>query len=211
MGLVFEGIMLGLSLAVLVGPIFVALTQTGVHRGISAGLWVGAGIWISDFLVILTCWYFVLEVQDFIQQGNNALMIGVVGGLILIATGIAALLNKHEHDMETPELTARNGMGYFVKGFAVNFINPFTFVFWTGITGHYAGVRQIAWMDALVFFSSIMLTIIFTDSLKVLLAAWIRNRLKRSHLVLLGRISGTVLVVFGIILIIRSGNWFTGQ
>lgn len=49
---VFEGILLGLTLTILLGPIFVALTQTGIKHGIRAGISVGTGIWTSDLIVI---------------------------------------------------------------------------------------------------------------------------------------------------------------
>ena len=54
---VFEGILLGLTLTILLGPIFVALTQTGIKHGIRAGISVGTGIWTSDLLVIFTAWF----------------------------------------------------------------------------------------------------------------------------------------------------------
>jgi len=47
-----EGILYGLVLAAMLGPIFVALTQTAIEKGAKAGLTVGLGIWISDLLII---------------------------------------------------------------------------------------------------------------------------------------------------------------
>ena len=50
--LIWEGILYGLTLTILLGPIFVALTQTGIEKGITAGILVGSGIWISDIVII---------------------------------------------------------------------------------------------------------------------------------------------------------------
>jgi threonine/homoserine/homoserine lactone efflux protein len=207
--LVLEGILLGLSLAVLLGPIFVALTQTGVQKGIRAGMWVGAGIWVSDVIVVLSSWYFVVEVNEFIQNETYKGWFGLTGGLILAGTGLITFFQEHTHDLETAEFSSKHSLGYFIKGFAVNFINPFTFIFWTGVASHYAGVRQLASSELVFLFSSVMCTIIVTDSLKVILSGWIRHKLTLRHLVLLGKVAGSLLVLFGIILIGRSGYWFT--
>ncbi len=209
MELVYEGLLLGLTLTMLVGPLFVALTQTSVQRGVRAGLWVGTGIWVSDVLVILASWIFVREIQLFTTDAAFRWWVGLAGGIILIVSGIAAMANRHAHDLEAHEFSAAGGLGYFFKGFAVNFINPFTFVFWTGVSGHYNGVRGLASGEAFLLFAAIMGTIMATDSLKIGLAGWIRNRLTISRLVLLGRISGMLLILFGALLIARSAGYFT--
>lgn len=209
MFLILEGILLGLSLAVLLGPIFVALTQTAVQKGIRAGIWVGTGIWVSDVIAILASWYFVVEVNQFIQNDAYKGLFGLAGGVILASTGLITFFQKHTHDLETTEFSSKHGLGYFVKGFAVNFINPFTFVFWTGVAGHYAGVRHLASSEVMVLFSSVMGIIIMTDTIKVFLSGWIRHKLTLRHLVLLSKVAGSLLVIFGIILIGRSGQWFT--
>ena len=64
MNLILDGLLLGLTLAILLGPIFVALTQTGIQRGVRAGLSVGTGIWISDILVIVTAYFFIKEIDE---------------------------------------------------------------------------------------------------------------------------------------------------
>ena len=58
-----DGVMLGLTLTILLGPIFVALTQTGIQHGIRAGVAVGTGIWVSDFIVIAGSYFFILQTK----------------------------------------------------------------------------------------------------------------------------------------------------
>ena len=64
MSLILEGIMLGCLLAVSLGPIFIALTQTSIEKGVLPGLTVGSGIWISDFIFVYVFYNFI-EVLNF--------------------------------------------------------------------------------------------------------------------------------------------------
>jgi len=45
------GIILGLTLAVLIGPVFFALLQTSIHKGFGAGVLVAIGISASDIFL----------------------------------------------------------------------------------------------------------------------------------------------------------------
>jgi len=47
---VFNGVIYGLVLAVLVGPVFFTLIQTSIERGFKSGVYVAIGISLSDAL-----------------------------------------------------------------------------------------------------------------------------------------------------------------
>ncbi|MBK8668526.1 MAG: LysE family transporter [Saprospiraceae bacterium] len=198
-----EGVMLGLTLSILLGPIFVALTQTGIKHGIRAGLSVGTGIWVSDILVISVGWFFIKQLDSMAKHPSFQLWMGMVGGIILITFGILSILNKHKKDDQTKAFSARTYFGYFTKGFAVNFINPFTFVFWLGVMSTYVLGKGINGMETVLLFGGIMATIVLTDSLKVILAKLIRSRMKHHHIILFSRIAGVMLIIFGITLFVR--------
>ncbi len=201
---VFEGILLGLTLTILLGPIFVALTQTGIKHGIKAGISVGTGIWTSDLLVIFTAWFFIQQINELSKNPSFHFWMGMTGGLVLITFGILSILNKHEKDKTTKAFNAKTYLGYWTKGFAVNFLNPFTFVFWVGVMTSYVLGKGINGLQTLTLFSSIMVTIMTTDSLKVVLAKLIRSKMKNQHILLFGRIAGVVLIIFGFVLLVRT-------
>lgn len=207
MNLILDGLLLGLTLAILLGPIFVALTQTGIQRGVRAGLSVGTGIWISDILVIVTAYFFIKEIDEIAQNKSFHLWMGWIGGLILIIFGIISLVKKPKLDEKIPAFNAKSYAGYWTKGFAVNFFNPFTFVFWISVMTTYVIGKKIDGPDATLLFGSIMFTIIVTDSLKVVLAKLIRKKLKHNHIVLFGKLAGIIFITFGVILILRTNVW----
>lgn len=202
---ILDGILLGLTLTILLGPIFVALTQTGIQHGIRAGVAVGSGIWISDLLVILSSWFFIRQIDDLANNSSFQYWTGIAGGSILIIFGIITILNKHTHDEDAKAFSAKNYWGFFTKGFAVNFINPFTFIFWIGVMTTYVIGKGTTAFNILLLFASIMATIMITDTLKVVLAKSIRSKMNKSHIVLFSRLAGIMLIVFGVILFFRTG------
>lgn len=204
MQFVFEGFILGLTLTILLGPIFIALTQTGIKHGIKAGISVGTGIWTSDLLVIFSAWFFINQIQEITNNPSFHFWMGSAGGVMLIVFGIVSVLNKHKKDQQTPAFNAKSYMGYWTKGFAVNFLNPFTFVFWIGVMTTYVLGRKIDGYQTIILFTSIMITIMSTDSLKVVLAKLIRSRMKQEHIIMFSRVAGVILIIFGIVLLIRT-------
>ncbi len=205
MQFISEGILLGLTLTIMIGPIFIALTQTGLEHGLRAGLSVGSGIWVSDILVIGGAYFFIHAITRQISDPAFARWTGLAGGLILIAFGIAGILKKHRGEVKTPGFSAGTYVGYFTKGFVVNFVNPFTFFFWTSVMTTYVVSRHATSSQVILVFGSILATIMCTDSIKVILAKKIRSKLKRHHLVMFGKAAGLLLIGFGISLIYRSG------
>ena len=190
----------------MLGPIFIALTQTGIDKGARAGITVGVGVWSSDLLVILFSYLFISQVDALVQDEVFKYWMGLVGGFILITFGIVIFLKKTKSIKEGGSFTVKNYFGFWMKGFLVNTVNPFTFIFWLGVISTKVIGINMNDTQAFVFISAIMLTIIITDTIKVLGAKAIRGRLESDHLQRISRVAGAALVVFGIVLLYQTGN-----
>ena len=201
-----EGVVFGLILTIMLGPIFVALTQTGIEKGARAGFTVGLGVWTSDLLVILFSYLFISKVDALVQDEVFKYWMGSVGGFILITFGIAIFLKKKESIKEGGSYTSKNYFCFWLKGFLVNTINPFTFIFWLGVISTKVIGVNMNDTQASVFISAIMITIIFTDTLKVLGAKAIRSKLESSHIQMISRVAGAALVVFGVVLLYQTNH-----
>ncbi len=205
MQIIFNGIQVGLLLAILLGPIFFALIQTGVERGLRAGTMVGLGIWISDILFIAITYAGLNYITPLRESENFIFYVGWIGGLVLIGVGITTLLTKPpgwEAGSIIP--TKASYLSLWLKGFLVNTLNPFTFAFWITMMSTTVGDQGYNRQEAILFFGSILSTIIITDFSKVALAKYIRKWLTAKHIPWIRRISGGALVVFGVVLMIRS-------
>lgn len=200
----WHGLGLGLALSVLIGPLFIALTQTGMEKGFRAGLTLGTGIWASDLFVILMGYIFIREIQDLINDPVFFRWMGFTGGIILMITGIATVLKKPAETQTTSALKAKTLLGYWTKGFSINFFNPFTFVFWLGVLSTYVAGRMLNTWQSAVLLGTIMLVIMLTDTFKVYFGKLIRTRLSQKSMYTIGKFAGVILCIFGIVLIWRS-------
>lgn len=202
-----QGIQTGLLLCIMLGPIFFALIQAGVERGMRAGLMVGLGIWISDLIFILTVFFGASYLVAVTEWSGFKATFGAIGGIILIGFGVGMMLTKSPPlpaiDEGRSEIGARTYLGLWVKGFLINTINPFTFFFWLSVMSLIMLGDDYSTNSATLFFVGVMLTIIITDALKVALAKFIRRYMTNGHIHTLRLVSGGALVVFGIVLMVK--------
>lgn len=208
MNLIFEGIKVGLILALLIGPIFFAIVQAGVEEGFRAGTAVGLGIWVSDLLFITAVYWGLAFITQVVEAPNFGLYLGIGGSVTLAAFGLGALLTMPKAH-ELPEwskgsVRTSSYPGLWLKGFLINTVNPFTFFFWIGVASTVAVDGEMELLEARYFFGGILGTIITTDLIKVLLAKRIRRILRPVHLLWLRRISGIALIVFAVVLLGRA-------
>ena len=204
MDLVIEGLKLGVILAVMMGPIFFSLIQTGVEEGLRAGLTVGAGIWISDFLFIAFVYFGVSYAYQINGNPTFTFWTGLAGSVILIAFGVGTMLSKAAYFNAENETQRYNSyLALWLKGFLINTINPFTVFFWFSVMTSMVIKNSLELKDAMIFFGSIMFVIIATDSIKVILSKKIRSFLRPIHILWVRRITGILLILFGIGMVVR--------
>ena len=201
-----DGLLLGISLAILVGPIVITILQTSLEQGFAAGIAVGSGIWISDFLFVLSTYFGIKYVNAVIAWEGFEQVLGIAGGGVLAVIGLGFLFAKPPN-LENWKAEAFRSSSYislWTKGFLVNTVNPFTIVFWSTVATTVAGDKASSGdYNVTVFYVGILGVIILTDALKVYLAKWIRTRLRRIHIIRLRQISGITLLIFGLIMVLR--------
>lgn len=200
----FEGILIGLTMAVMIGPALFALLQTSIHRGTKAGVILAFGIFLSDFFIVIMSYFGAAQL---LKEGQRSLVVGLIGGTILIIFGIVTFTRKvHINDANNLMEQRRipGPLTFLFKGFFLNFANPFVWFFWftvmMGISGTYGS--ELSSVSAL--FGGVLITIFATDVLKVFIASKIKHYLTPKILNLVNYAVGILLMLFGIILIIRS-------
>lgn len=124
--IVFKGIGLGLLLSVLAGPMFFSLIQLGMERGLKAGIFLAAGQWLSDIIILILA-YLGLNMLKSIT--NLSFYLSIIGGVALIVFGLAIFFTPAPAPTDKEPITAKYLSGYFAKGFIINTFNPFPFVF----------------------------------------------------------------------------------
>lgn len=207
-----EGIVLGITLAILTGPAFFALLQTSIRNGYQSGIAFAIGVFISDTtLVLLSCFG---ALRLFNNPSNNFIM-GIMGGTILIMFGIFNIFQKHPLELENSKnrvekiLSQKTTLPIIaLKGFAINIINPFVVIFWIGVVSVESARYQFSQVDMISLFSATLLTVLATDILKALAAQKITSFLSPNILHWVNRIAGGILIICGVTLIWKVSNTF---
>jgi threonine/homoserine/homoserine lactone efflux protein len=198
-----EGMILGFTLAIMLGPAMFSLIQTSIHRGLHRGMLLAAGIFLSDLSLVVLCYLGAVQV---IGNDRNYLMFGIIGGIILIAFGIVTFLRKvHITDNNNLiDVKMPGPLTYIFKGFFLNFANPFVWLFWVSVMVTVSsGYGTDSW-SIKTFFAGSLLTIFTTDILKVIVASKLKRYMKPRLLIMVNHAVGIMLVLFGIYLLIKT-------
>jgi len=201
------GLLLGLILSVTLGPAFFAIIQTSIDRGFKRALYVSIGIALSDIALIFISFFGLTTI---LHAGNNQVYIAMAGGVILILFGIHTfrkkpeLLIRRSSNFKTP----KGKPGFFTylgKGFFLNFMNPFLWIFWLSAL---SGLSQQSSPDdfhiyVITFFSGTIVVVFAMDLLKSFVGAKIKKYLKLRTLYRINRIVGVSLMLFGLFLLVR--------
>jgi threonine/homoserine/homoserine lactone efflux protein len=197
-----QGIILGLTLSALLGPALFTLLQTSIHRGVKSGIFLALGIFLSDVCVVYLAFMGALQL---INQRNNYLIAGIIGGLILIGFGLYTFYHKIHMDENNKAIEVRvaGPVTYILKGYFLNIMNPFVWFFWisamVGVSSTYGDDKQ----GVMTFFIGTLSMVFGSDVLKVFIANKIKEHLNANILVRVNHFVGILLVGFGIFLIIR--------
>ncbi|MEA3504404.1 MAG: LysE family translocator [Bacteroidota bacterium] len=201
-----EGVALGLLLAFSFGPAFFAVIQTGIDRGFRAGLLFSLGILISDISFIAIAY---VGAESFLSGSDSNLYIGLVGGAILIVFGGVTFMKKPEilrrrsPRYKTPK--APTPLSLLTQGFFLNLLNPFIFLFWIaamGIVSTHSHSNDLL-SFVLVFFSGTIFTVFSGDLLKCYIGYKIKNFLRPRYIFWINRLTGVLLMIFGVVLLVR--------
>jgi threonine/homoserine/homoserine lactone efflux protein len=196
MEIVFNGIVSGVVLAFLIGPVFFTIIQTSIERGFSSGVYVAIGVSLSDALYILVSY---LGLAAFMDNDSSKAYFAYVGGFILLAFGIYYLFIKSRKlaNFDPEKITYRSPGRLIGKGFIINGLSPMVLFFWLATVGvatsefNYDETREI-----LIYFSAVVGTVFTTDVIKAKLADKLRILITPRVIRLLNIILGLVLVIF---------------
>jgi threonine/homoserine/homoserine lactone efflux protein len=195
-----EGYALGLALVVLIGPVLFVLLGVTLENGRASGLAVAAGIFTSDILVVLIS---ALGFAGILVDPVLTPWIGVLGGGLLVSLGVRYLVTPPGAAGFPSSSTAQGLLGAFVKGFLVNFVNPFVFAVWLGIIA-FAGARYGIGTGLALFLTGSVLAVLTLDTLKVLLASRIKRLLGPKNLMWAFWGSGSLMCLFGVRLVLTG-------
>ena len=196
-----KGILIGLFMAISVGPTLFAVIKYSISGSYKAGLAFVIGVSVSDIMYvtianIAASWLIYLDTyRTYIAYG---------GAAVLVAVGLFGLLKKIQPPNPDKGPKIIGGGHYFriwASGFLINTINPGVMISWLAIVS--ATADKGAWYRFLSF-GTCLLLILGIDFLKVFLAEKIRKLLTPHRLVLIQRLASFIILALGIILLLKT-------
>lgn len=191
---IWQGILTGLVLATFIGPIFFAVVDLGLKGNVKGAAFIAFGTFVSDVLWVLSIYLLAKQVDK-----DSILMQGmyIAGGLVLVVLGLQNLLKAKVTETHA-EMNQKNMWNLFAKGFLINSTNPNVFFFWFGAV--MVAVHKYENQASLVLthFVSALAVVFSTDFLKGYAASLLRPYINPNTLTYLSRLSGLILVYFGL-------------
>jgi threonine/homoserine/homoserine lactone efflux protein len=199
----FDALLKGFAISLLlifsVGPAVFTIIKQSINNGRVGGFSFVAGIWLSDLLWVILSNAFselVIQLLHFKRE------IGFVGSVFLMAMGVYYLFFKKIHLKEEEDkiiVTARTHAKLTLSGFLINTLNPGVMFFWLTTSTAIAATHTVK--QRIIIFTTCIVLNTSVDILKVLLAGKIRKKMNEKNISHINKISGTILLVFGIALL----------
>lgn len=219
---VFDAIVFGLTLAIVMGfgPAFITLIQTSIHRGFRSAAWFAFGVFLNDALMVLLC--VLTSIQVVANNERELFYFSLGAGVILILFGIFTYTKKVKESNfkgikeRTDEIIDENREEFkkdddtpkwFVfigKGFVLNVLNPFVWIFWFSTVAVTAGKMGGDKLRVLLFFAIVLGTSLGCDLLKAKGASFLKKFFNAERIMIMNKIIGWGLVLFGLYFIISG-------
>lgn len=197
---VVEGIKYGLLLVIMVGPSFFYLIRLSLMKGFTRGVAFAMGILLTDILFVFSIFF---GLSKLFQHINFQVYASLVGGVVLIVTGINYLQSSKKHETHLDEApnnpTFNVGLiGYTFQGIIINGFNPFTIILWVGILASVMAKHPYETNDFMLFATGVLGVVVTADILKAFLANRIAKVLNEQILQTADRVLGIIFILLSI-------------
>ena len=202
-----------LSLIVNMGPAFITLVQTSLHRGFKSAAWFISGVILNDAMIISL--YILTSVQVVMRSELEVTLFSIGAGIILVLFGVFTFRRKAEDkesliEKRTNEIIEKKDdkpswLLMLGKGFVINLLNPFVWIFWFSAVAVVAGSMGGNKVNTIVFFALILGTTLMCELLKAWGAAKLKVFFNPQRTTIMNRCAGILLVVCGIYFIVLKG------
>lgn len=185
------------------GPVFFTIIQTSLQKGFKTAVMVATGVMLSDVFYIGLAFF---GLTQFLDNDQFRFFLAFGGGMIMLGYGVVLLLRKSPLKTFSNKAIDGNIFKHFAKGWLINFLNPFVFIFWIGV----AGMANVSYgndvLQNLAFFSGIISVVYTADIAKSFLANRLRRIVTPSFITGSNKVLGVFLIVFGIWLFSNAFN-----
>ncbi len=193
----FYGLATGIILSSMLGTVFFFLVQNSIDNGFKSGMFISAGVIISDVLLILLSWFN----NNLIPAGSKTEMgVRLAGSCFLAFLGFSSVYGKRGPAFP---VTKRSGILLLsAKGFILNTFNPGNFISWLSVTALLLNVLHFNAAECSWFYSGALISIFGMEVLISLGASYLKKYLTKKLMHLINLALGIAFFVFAFILLL---------
>jgi threonine/homoserine/homoserine lactone efflux protein len=193
-----EGLLTGLTLTLMLGPVTMIILRNGIQVDRGAGVSAAVGTWVSDYIFIAFTFWLTSYVEEWTQKPDVRLGLYLVGGLGLLIMGLLMLRHKKKSMDENMEGVQANYFHAFMGGFLVNSLSPFTLFFWLGA----AMFLHVQSDNPFWYYAGLMLALSCGDFTKAWMAPKLTVWLKENYVYWIQMGAGVVIAATGVYIIV---------
>lgn len=195
LGLLFRGLLVGLAIAIPVGPVNVLCISRTVSKGWRAGVVSGLGAATADALYGAVAAFSITFVIHFLTV--EQFWIRVVGGLLLVALGISYLLGDPKAPL--PGKNGQSGGSAYFSAFALGLTNPTTVLSFMAVMAVLGlGQQRAGWRTLLVVGAIFAGSMAWWLTLASIVTRF-RSRIGPRSLLWMNRVAGVAIGGFGLV------------
>ncbi len=199
--MLLKAFIVGLILAVPVGPMALLSIQRTLRFGFLTGLVTGVGIALADAVYGLVGVLGLSVVAEWLLQYETVLRLG--GGLFLGFLG-GRIIHESYHTQKTGEMPEHKGYWTaLVSAFFLTLSNPMTILAYIAVMAS-MNVSAEAFKHPWVFAGPVFLGSFAWWNLINALAHLFKSKLKDEHMHKVGFVSGALLIVFALFVIVSA-------
>jgi len=200
-----KGFALGLLLSISVGPVVFSVIKQSLNNGHKGGFAFIAGVSASDITFVLVCNLFTALFESAL---THEVIIGTAGSIFLVILGVYNIFFRkvavtEKGAIELKSIRTRELLGIFLSGYFMNLLNPGVLLFWIAASATILADSQQQnhpIQYRIIVFTVCLLMVLIGDTVKVMLAGNIREKLNPHNIHIINIISGIILIVFGVAL-----------
>jgi len=197
---IIKGIIVGIVISAPLGPLGILTIQRTINKGLLSGFISGVGAAFADIIYAAIAGFGISIIANFLE--TNQLIIRVVGGILIAGVGIRIFYSNPVKQIRKQRAQKTNFISDFISSFLITITNPLTvIVFGAAFAG--LGLKEsnsgsVVTYALIGVFSGALL---WWGGLTVLVNIF-RKKIRLRNLWWINKITGSLIVVFGIIIIL---------
>lgn len=195
-----KGILIGLLFGMPVGAVGTMTVQRTLSFGLKAGLMTGLGSSVADCFYACVGAFGLTIISDFLLHYQA--VINIFGGTFVLVMGIRLILRK-DSEAAAAKKEVISGVKMFLSSFVVGITNPAAILTFLFAFSYFGITDKAGWINGIQLVIGVFIgTYIWWGALSAVVSR-IKRKTKNHSFHYMNKIFGTILLLFGAIVLLK--------